>query len=118
MAADPTGKFIYVTNLGYGTFFPGNVFAYRVNATSGALKQVKGSPFRAATTPYNVVVDPTDRFAYVINVLSNNVSAFAINARSGALTQVTGSPFGAGDYTDGMDRSERQVSLCIQHGFQ
>lgn len=48
VAADPTGKFIYVTNLGYGTFFPGNVFAYRVNATSGALKQVKGSPFRAA----------------------------------------------------------------------
>ena len=74
----------------------GNVSAYTINATNGALTQVAGSPFPAGSLPFYVVVDPMGRFVYVANADSNNVSAYTINASTGALTPVAGSPFGAG----------------------
>jgi hypothetical protein len=43
-----------------------------------------------------VAVDPTGKFAYVINFNDNNVSAYSI-AANGALTPVPGSPFAAGN---------------------
>ena len=88
---EPSGKFAYVANLGSG-----NVSAYAIDATSGALKKVKGSPFAAGTKPVIMAVDPSGKFAYVPNVGSNNISAYTIDATSGALTPVTGSPFSAG----------------------
>ena len=66
-----------------------NVSTYTIDATTGALKKVKGSPFAAGTTPYGVAVDPSGKFAYVANLGSNNVSAHTIDANSGALTPVT-----------------------------
>ena len=72
-----------------------NVSGYRIDATSGALTPIAGSPFPAGSFPRSVVVDPGGKFAYVANQVSNNVSAFRIN-ESGALTEITGSPFTAG----------------------
>ncbi|MGB8907796.1 MAG: beta-propeller fold lactonase family protein, partial [Candidatus Cybelea sp.] len=46
MAIDPAGKFAYVANFGSN-----NVSAYIIDATSGTLKKVKGSPFVAGTNP-------------------------------------------------------------------
>ena len=45
IAVDATGTFVYVADFGTGYFSPGNVFAYRIDKTSGALTRVKGSPF-------------------------------------------------------------------------
>src|SRR5207249_561873 len=73
-----------------------NVFAYSINAATGALTPVAGSPFTAGTTPVSVTVAPSGAFAYVANANSNNVSAYTINAATGALTPVAGSPFAAG----------------------
>ena len=73
-----------------------NVSAYTIDAISGVLKKVKGSPFAAGATPVYVTVDPTGKFAYVPNVGSNDISAYTINTTDGALTPVTGSPFKAG----------------------
>ena len=100
MAVDPRGKFAYVVN-----YEGGNVSAYTINATSGALTPVTGSPFGAGTNPDGVTVDPKGKFAYVSNGGSNsqgNVSAYTINATTGALTPVAGSPFGAGSYSNGV----------------
>ncbi len=94
VAIDPTGKFAYVANAGVSS--SGNVSAYTINASSGALTQVKGSPFAAGTSPSGVAIDPTGKFAYVPNSGDNDVSAYTINASSGALTQLKGSPFAAG----------------------
>ena len=97
VAIDPTGKFAYVANHGYGEpDNPGNVYSYAINASSGALTQIQGSPFAAGTGPVSVAVNPTGKFAYVTNDNSNNISAYAINTSSGALKQVKGSPFKAG----------------------
>jgi 6-phosphogluconolactonase (cycloisomerase 2 family) len=91
---DPSGKFAYVGSGLVGS--AGNVWAFRINASTGALAAISGSPFTAGTSPSIVSVDPSGTFVYVPNILSNNISAFTINPTTGALTAVAGSPFGTG----------------------
>ncbi|MGC9237930.1 MAG: beta-propeller fold lactonase family protein, partial [Thiomonas sp.] len=47
----PAGTFAYVANAGSN-----NVSAYSINATTGALTPVAGSPFAAGNLPLSVVV--------------------------------------------------------------
>jgi len=91
---DPTGRFLYVANEGGAvsgvcdpSVNPCGLSAYTVDALSGALTQVTGSPFPAGPEPSTVVVDPSGRFAYVANQASNTTFEFAIDAATGALTQ-------------------------------
>ncbi len=84
-------QFAYVVNAGSN-----DVSGYSIDARSGALTEVKGSPFGSGAAPYGIAVDPTGKFAYVPNSGSNNVSAYSIHATSGVLKKVKGSPFGAG----------------------
>jgi 6-phosphogluconolactonase len=95
-------EFAYVANFGSN-----NISTYAINASDGALKQVKGSPFAAGTGPTGLVIDPKGKFAYIPNHGSENVSAYTIDATSGALKPVTGSPFAAGyePYFGAMDPS-------------
>src|SRR5260370_41528293 len=72
------------------------IAAYGINAASGALTPIQGSPFAAGRGPRGVAVDPTGKFLYVPNVVAGTVSVYAINAGSGALTAIPGSPFPAG----------------------
>jgi 6-phosphogluconolactonase len=92
---DPTGKFAYVTNEYYGSG-PGSVSAYTIDASTGTLTPITGSPFVAGTDPEWTAFDPTGKFAYVCNDGSNNISAYKIDPTSGALTPIKGSPFTAG----------------------
>ena len=94
VTVDPTGQFTYVASYNFGA--PGNVSAYTINGTTGALTEVAGSPFPAGTSPGSVTVDPTGQFAYVANSNSNNVSAYSIDGTTGALAEIDGSPFPAG----------------------
>ena len=82
VGVDPTGRFAYVANRGANA-----VSGYIIDATTGALKPITGSPFATGTTATSVAVDPSGEFAYV------GVSGYTINANTGALTLVTGSPF-------------------------
>src|SRR5450432_1517964 len=95
---NPTPKFAYVAN-----WYGGNVSAYTVNSSTGALRAVAGSPFAAGSEPILVAVDPSGRFVYVTNDCvtvnncnSGNVSAYTINSSTGALAAIAGSPFAAG----------------------
>ena len=91
---NPAGTFAYVA-----TGLPGEVgsiWVYRIDASSGALAQVHGSPFAAGKNPNSIAVHPAGSFAYVANSISSNVSAYSINASTGALTPVLGSPFASG----------------------
>jgi len=45
-----------------------------------------------------VSVDPSGKFAYVTNQITNNVSAYVIDSFSGVLTPISGSPFAAGTF--------------------
>src|SRR6516162_4702273 len=82
-------RFLYVANRGSG-----DVSAYTIDAASGNLTPVAGSPFATGGNPVAIAVDPTGAYAYVANQSSSSISVFAIDRNSGALTPVAGSPFG------------------------
>jgi 6-phosphogluconolactonase (cycloisomerase 2 family) len=90
VTVDPTGRFAYVAN-----FDGANVSGYTINASTGALTAIAGSPFPAKNSPVSVTVDPTGKFAYVANYGAGNVSGYTINVSTGALTAIAGSPFPA-----------------------
>jgi 6-phosphogluconolactonase (cycloisomerase 2 family) len=97
VAVDPSGKFAYVANLGdVGTSSGGSVSGYTIDPTTGALTAI--GPFMAGIKPVSVAVDPSGKFAYVANFVSDpmSVSGFTINHASGVLTPITGSPFAGG----------------------
>ena len=89
-----TGGFAYVANCGSvcGGIGSGNVSAYTIDGTTGALiSNIPGSPFPAGAGSNSATVHPTGQFAYVSSYGSNSVSAYTINGTTGALTPVAGS---------------------------
>jgi len=92
----PSGKFAYVVSQINDT-----ISAYSINTTSGALSAIDangalaGTTIATGTTPYEVIVDPSGKYAYVANYDSNDISAYSIDQISGALTAV-GAPVAAG----------------------
>ena len=76
--------------------------AYAIDAETGVLTQISGSPFLAGLNSHSVVADPTGRFLYVANHDSNDVSAYAIDPATGTLTPIAGSPFAAGSGPHGI----------------
>jgi 6-phosphogluconolactonase (cycloisomerase 2 family) len=98
VAVDPSGKFVYTANGGSSrTTTSNDVSAYTLNAMTGALSAVAGSPFAAGSNPSSVTVDPTGRFAYVSNQASRDVRAYAIDTATGALASI-----GVGGITAGV----------------
>ncbi len=98
VAVNPAGTFAYVANPGDGRS-NGSLSAYNINATTGALTPVPGSPFATGNIPVSVTVNPAGTFAYVANEnhgSNGSISAYRIDAATGALTPVPGSPFATG----------------------
>jgi 6-phosphogluconolactonase len=103
LAVDPTGKFLYVVNAKQsGVPLPGGVFAYTINASTGALTPISGPSlglFDAGFKPVSLAVDPTGQFVYVVDEALNpfppigqGVVEFTINPTTGALAPIAGSP--------------------------
>jgi len=110
VAVDPTQRFLYMANESSN-----DVSAYTIDATTGALTPITGSPFPVGTCnedagvsgvhalgttsgpsacgPRGVAVDPSGKYLYVANELSDNVSGFTIDSTTGALTLMADSPF-------------------------
>jgi 6-phosphogluconolactonase (cycloisomerase 2 family) len=99
LAVDPSGKFLFTPVLEP----PNGVFAFIIDATTGILTAVPGSPFSfsgqtvANSNPVGIVVDSTGQFVYVALAGGSQVAAFSINSGTGALAPVPGSPFPAGN---------------------
>jgi 6-phosphogluconolactonase len=88
--ASPSGKYVYVADEVNG------VRAFSLNAMSGALTEIAGSPFPAGNEPFGIAIDPTGKFLYTGNFVSNDVSAYTVDANSGKLAAIAGSPFPVG----------------------
>jgi len=82
------GQFLYIPTGGFG-----NVQAYSIDRTGGALTAISGSPFAAQAADDTVTTDPAGRFLFVGGRFSSSISVYAINAATGALTPAPGSPF-------------------------
>jgi DNA-binding beta-propeller fold protein YncE len=95
VAVDPTGQFAYVADFGISSGTNG-VSAYSIGS-NGVLTPVPGSAFATGNGPTSVAVDPTGKFAYVVDFqIPSGVSGYSIGS-NGALTPIPGSPFATGD---------------------
>jgi 6-phosphogluconolactonase len=84
ISIDPMGKFLFVPETN-------GVSVYAINAVTGVLSGVAGSPFLAGTNPGSVSIDPANQIVYVVNGGSANVSEFSLGS-TGELTPLAGSP--------------------------
>jgi YVTN family beta-propeller protein len=80
----PTGKYLFVTT--DVTTTGRNVAGYSINAATGALTVMIGSPYVAGFSPSGMAFDPSGRFFYVANWGSKTISAFTINSAANLLT--------------------------------
>jgi 6-phosphogluconolactonase len=88
LAADPTSRFIYVTD-----FASNQMIGYTIQSGS-VLNFLLNGPFSAGSEPTAVTIDPRGRYIYVTNGLSNTVTAFNIDLATGtpsATINTTGS---------------------------
>ena len=92
VAVDPRGRYLYATDF-RGS--PGTVNGYAIDAASGQLTAVPGSPFDGGFGPYSAAIDPAGRFVYVGNDDVNGLSVFSLDAATGTLAPIAGSPFTA-----------------------
>src|ERR1700690_4265514 len=80
---------------------PGHLYGYSVNASTGALTPIPGSPFAAGLGALQrITVSPSGKFLYVTNYGSSDISGYKVNGSTGKLTPVPGSPFAAGGVVD------------------
>jgi 6-phosphogluconolactonase (cycloisomerase 2 family) len=103
VAIEPSGRFMYVPipQEPAGTAgIPSDSFvsALAINAFSGALTAIAGSPFTAGRGSISIAVAPSGRFAYLANFGSGDISAYAIDSAAGALASLPGSPYPVGAY--------------------
>lgn len=82
----PNGKFAYVVNNLSGGVYTNGVSQYTVNSATGVLTANTSATVPAGNEPTAIAVDPTSRFAYVVNRNDNTVSMFTINQTTGNLT--------------------------------
>jgi 6-phosphogluconolactonase (cycloisomerase 2 family) len=99
-AVSQDDKYLYVATVG-------GIMAYSIDATTGALTMVNGSPFGASAGPGFALAAPSSGFLYETIQSSSStppgVYGYSIDANTGTLTQISGSPFapgcGGGDLT-------------------
>jgi 6-phosphogluconolactonase len=91
-AFDASGKYLLLTgNNVFGT--AGGISVFSLDAATGSLTLVTGSPFQVRDDPSGVAGDATGRYVYVANTADATISAFTLDSAPGGLTPVSGSPF-------------------------
>lgn len=100
MAAEPSGRYLYVISNYNSTAADDNIIALAVDPTTGLLSQL-GSPVAIGNTPFGAICDPSGQFVYAANgsVAGTNstwsdVSSFAIGGTGASAGQL--SPTGQG----------------------
>jgi 6-phosphogluconolactonase (cycloisomerase 2 family) len=82
----PNGKFAYVVDNLSSSGETFGVWQYTVNSTTGVLTPNAPAAVAAGNAPTEIAIDPSSRFAYVVNRLDNTVSMYTIESTSGNLT--------------------------------
>ena len=89
IAVSQDDKYLYVgTSTG--------IFGYSINASTGALTPVAGSPFGASAGASGGLIAPATGFLYELTSGNSQTGIFgySMNDSTGALTAIAGSPFG------------------------
>lgn len=85
LAADPTNRFLYVTD-----FASNDLIGYTVQDGDQLAFMING-PFKTGNEPTAITIDPRALYIYVSNGLQNTVSAYAIALPSGTPSAAVGS---------------------------
>jgi DNA-binding beta-propeller fold protein YncE len=85
IAATPSGAFVYTGNAN------NSISEYSVNATTGALRLLSGSPITGFGSVNGLAVDPASGFLLVLDGTKQALSSYAINSGSGNLTLLSSS---------------------------
>lgn len=90
VATHPSGRFVYLTAIGPGWPAAGQINAYAVDPSSGALTAVQTIVPNGSA--WFSTVDPTGRFLYFTNngdwIAPGTIEIYSINQTTGALTHV------------------------------
>jgi 6-phosphogluconolactonase (cycloisomerase 2 family) len=86
VVVSPNGKFAYVVNSLSGGAYTDGVYQYTRNSTTGVLTQNTPAAVAAGNEPTAIAVDPTSKYAYVVNRNDNTVSMYTIDPTTGNLT--------------------------------
>ncbi|MCC7038892.1 MAG: beta-propeller fold lactonase family protein, partial [Burkholderiales bacterium] len=85
VVVDPTGRFVYVATQAYKTF-ASTISAYAIDADTGALAPLPGSPYAAPDHASALAVDPVGRYVYLTANIA--LKAYAVDAATGALAPI------------------------------
>jgi len=105
LAVNSAGTYLYAAETGIN-----GLRVLAITSTTGALKEITGSPYTTGTGPAGVLLDATGSYLYVTNRASNSVSAYLASS-SGALTAISGSPFTTG--TNPIDLAEDNTHTYV-----
>lgn len=99
LVMDPGGKYLYVANSASN-----NISILSIDAKTGKLTQVQGSPFQVGVSPLNMTLAPSGKFLYVTgSAVPGALLAFSVNQPSSTckdflcliqLTPVGQNPYG------------------------
>jgi len=82
----PNGRFVYISD----PFFDNGILAYTLDAISGMVAAVPGSPFFDGQAPYSVAVSPHSSVLVVSRGNPGHVASYRINPQTGALSAISG----------------------------
>ena len=114
IAFEPNGKFLFTAG--------GGLRAFGIDAASGKLQQVEGSPFSTDVssdpTATNIALDPSGKFLYATQFLgTQRVFGFSVAPDSGKLLPVPGPPTPVSEpYSVAVDPSGRFVYVGQDDG--
>ncbi len=97
LTVDPSGRFLYASNADDAT-----ISMFAINPTTGVLTPTTPATVFTGPIPFQVVVAPSGKFAYVVNNdsggnMTYGVSQYTVNSDTGVLTQNTPPAVAAGN---------------------
>ena len=126
VAVSAYNGFVYVveqdTTVSNGSSTPtGTIVAFSEDTSTGALTPVTGTTaingstltgFPAGTKPSAIAEDPSARFVYVSDQLTNQLYAYSVTA-GGALQSIASSPFSTGNFPLGVTIDPRGAFVYV-----
>jgi 6-phosphogluconolactonase (cycloisomerase 2 family) len=83
ITAHPSGDFVFVAN-----WMSASVSVFKVDADTGQLALVEGSPFKSDPHPYDLIVSPNGHFLYSAHWAMNTLVGFSIDIETGTLKRI------------------------------
>jgi 6-phosphogluconolactonase (cycloisomerase 2 family) len=117
VAVTPDGNFVVIVNQGSNNR-GSNIAVLSLDASTGALTPVPGSPFPSGPQPGPMAIDPTGKFVLVADSGNNNLTPYTIDSTTGSLTAGTPASLGEQNSQPGVmaiDPSGKFVFVSIHN---